>query len=134
MKFLLTILLVTISISFAYADKWEYLGNTRSGDNFYLDKSSIKKKDNLGYVTEKQVFNFPQISRDGNIYDQTILFKIYDCSNKNFTIKKVTGQDNKGNPVFNENFDKYYEGNPSKKWLKVSPSSIFFKSYETACK
>lgn len=134
MKIFLTMLLVTISISLAYADKWEYLGNTRSGDNFYLDKSSIKKKDNLGYVTEKQVFNFQQISRDGNIYDQTILFKIYNCSNMKFTIKEVMGQDTKGNTLFTENFEKYYEGNPSKRWLKVGPSSIFLKSYEMACK
>ena len=134
MKLLFTVLLFTISISFAYADKWEYLGNTRSGDNFYLDKSSVKKKGNLGYVTEKQVFNFQQISRDGNIYDQTILLKIYDCSNMKFTITEVRGQDNKGNTLFTENFDKYYEGNPSKKWLMVSQGSIFFKSYEKACK
>ena len=51
-----------------------------------------------------------------------------------FTITEVRGQDNKGNTLFTENFDKYYEGNPSKKWLMVSQGSIFFKSYEKACK
>ncbi len=51
-----------------------------------------------------------------------------------FTITEVMGQDNKGNTLFTDNFDKYYEENPSKKWLAVSPSSIFYKSYELACK
>ncbi len=134
MKILLAVLTLFITISLAYAEDWEPIGNTRSGDTFYIDKSSINKKDNLSTVTEKQVFKFAQISQNGNIYDQTVLIKIYDCSNMNFTIKEAIGQDSKGNTVFNENFDKYYEGNPSKRWLKVGPSSLFLKSYELACK
>jgi len=134
MKIFLILLPVFIFVSFAYAEDWALIGNTRSGDTFYLDKASINKNDNLSTVNEKQVFNFPQISQNGNIFDQTLLKKIYNCSNMNFTIKEVIGQDSKGNTVFQDSFDKYYQGNPSKKWLKVGPSSLFLKSYELACK
>jgi len=134
MKILLAVLTLFLTISLAYAEDWEPIGNTRSGDTFYIDKSSINKKDNLSTVTEKQVFKFAQISQNGNVYDQIVLIKIYDCSNMNFTIKEAIGQDINGNTVFTENFEKYYEGNPSKRWLKVGPGSLFLKSYKLACK
>ena len=134
MKILLAVLTLFLTISLAYAEDWEPIGNTRSGDTFYIDKSSINKKDNLSTVTEKQLFKFAQISQNGNVYDQTVLIKIYNCSNMNFTITEVIGQDINGNTVFTENLEKYYGGNPSKRWLKVGPSSLFSKSYELACK
>ncbi len=134
MKIFLILLLLCISVFFAYAEDWALIGNTRSGDTFYLDKSSINKKGNLSTVNEKQVFKFAQISQNGNFFDQTLLVKVYDCSNKTFTINEVFGQDRNGNTVFSEKFEKYYEGNPSKKWLKLGPDSLFTKSYELVCK
>ena len=134
MKILFSLLFLLIITSFAYAGDWELIGNTRSGDTFYLDKSSVKKDGNLRTVNEKQVFKFAQISQNGNFYDQTVLVKIYDCSSMNFTIKEVTGQDRNGNTIFTDTFEKYYEGNPSKRWLKAGPGSLFRKSLDIVCK
>ena len=134
MKTILFFLLFLISASLVYAEDWELIGNTRSGDTFYLDKSTIEKKDNLVTVNEKQVFKFAQISQNGNFFDQTLLVKRYDCTNRNFTILEVMGQDKNGNMIFSDTFEKYYEGNPSKRWLKVGPDSLFLKSYEIVCR
>ena len=134
MKILLAITVLFLTTTFVFAQEWVLIGNTRGGDTFYLDKSSINKKDNLSTVNEKQVFKFSQFSQNGNLYDQTLLIKKYDCTNMNFTIIEAIGQDLNGNTIFKENFDKYYEGNPSKRWLKVGPESLFLKSYEIACK
>ncbi len=133
MKIFLALLIAAVPVSYSFAEDWMLIGNTRSGDTFYLDKSSINKKNNLSTVNEKQVFKFAQISQNGNFYDQTLLVKVYDCSSRTFTITEVFGQDRNGNTVFNENFDKYYQENPSKKWLSVGPGSLFLKALDTAC-
>lgn len=116
-----------------YASDWVLVGNTRSGDTFYIDKSSVVKEEGKSTVRELQVFNFPQISRSGNIFKQTLLVKIYDCGNKNFSILEAEGQDEDGKTVFTEKLDEYYRQNPQKKWQKLTPDSIFLKSYKIAC-
>lgn len=133
MKIFLLVLILIISNTYLYAADWTLIGNTRSGDSFYIDKSSIKKKDSLSTVKEKQIFNFTQISQNGNVYDQTVLIKTYDCSNRSFSILEAIGQDTDGKTVFNEKFVKFYEQNPSKKWQKLGSNSLFLKSYNIAC-
>jgi len=133
MKIFLLVLILIISNTYLYAADWTFIGNTRSGDSFYIDKSSIKKKNSLSTVKEKQIFNFKQISQNGNVYDQTVLIKTYDCSNRNFSILEAIGQDIDGKTVFNEKFVKFYEQNPSKKWQKLGSNSLFLKSYNIAC-
>lgn len=133
MKIFLLVLILIISNTYLYAADWTLIGNTRSGDSFYIDKSSIKKKNSLSTVKEKQIFNFTQISQNGNFYDQTVLIKTYDCSNRSFSILEAIGQDIDGKTVFNEKFVKFYEKNPSKKWQKLGSNSLFLKSYNIAC-
>jgi hypothetical protein len=133
MKIFLLVLILIISNTYLYAADWTFIGNTRAGDSFYIDKSSIKKKDSLSTVKEKQIFNFKQISQNGNVYDNIVLIKTYDCSNRSFSILEAIGQDIDGKTVFNEKFVKFYEQNPSKKWQKVGSNSLFLKSYNIAC-
>ena len=127
----LTILLLP---TFAFAADWVLLGNTRAGDTFYVDKSSVKKSDKMRTVEEKQVFRFSQISKNGSIYNEAVLVKSYDCEKKAFTLIEVTGKDSKGNTVFNERFENYYKQNPEKKWTRLSAGSLFVKSYDIACR
>ena len=133
MKSLLLFIIILLSPAAVYASDWVLVGNTRSGDTFYIDKSSIMKEDGKSTVKELQVFNFPQITQSGNIFKQTLLVKVYDCGNQNFTIIEATGQDESGKTVFKENFDQYHQQNPQKRWQKLSDGSMFRKSYKIAC-
>ena len=120
--------------AYSYSAEWVLIGKSPSGDNFYIDETSVKRSQGLSTVKERQEFMFGQISRDGNIYIETVLVKTYNCSNQTFSILEAVGYDNGGNAVFSEKFEQYYIQNPDKRWSSISPNSMFVKSYNIACK
>ena len=124
-RILLTILLL-IPV-YAHSAEWILIGNSTTGDTFYIDETSVQKHQQLSTVREKQ------ISRNGSIYKETVLVKTYDCENQTFSILEAMGYDSSGNLVFSEKFEKYYSQNPEKRWNSLTSKSLFSKSYNIAC-
>jgi len=120
--------------AYAHSAEWVLIGNTTSGDTFYIDETSVKRNRQLSTVREKQAFKFSQLSRDGSIYKETVLVKTYNCENRTFSIREAIGYDEKGNLVFNEKFEQFYTQNPDRRWNALTPNSIFLKSYDIACR
>ena len=131
-KILLLIFLLTPV--YAYSAEWVLIGNSTSGDTFYIDETSVKKSQQLSTVREKQSFKFSQLSKNGSIYNETVLVKTYDCGNQTFSILEAMGYDSSGNLVFNEKFEKFYSQNPDKRWSSLTSNSLFVKSFNIACK
>ena len=75
---------------YAYSAEWILIGNTTSGDTFYIDETSVKKNQQLSTVREKQAFKFSQLSRDGSLYNETVLVKTYIiCDAATLSLKKI---------------------------------------------
>ena len=119
---------------YAYPAEWILIGTTISGDTFYIDETSAKKRENFSTVREKQEFKFSQLSQNGSIYKEMVLVKTYNCGNQTFTILEAIGYDDNGKTVFNEKFETFYTQNPDKRWSPLTSNSIFLKSYNIACR
>ena len=129
MKLLIAALLAVFSTS-AMAE-WTYLSSVEAkAVDFYIDKTTIRKRGNVAKMWVMKDYKSPQKETDGKSYLSDKVFGEYDCveiRGRSLTITSFS--DNMGKGEVTSTFQ--YDNN---KWNDVAPGSVGMTEWKAACK
>lgn len=122
--------LLLIITSTSVLAEWEFAAASDSAV-FLVDKSSIRKKNNLVKMWEFVTFDNPQKTFDGKQYITTKRLKEYDCANETVSLISIAGFSElggKGNVIFSFTYN-----DSEKRVDPVMPDTIDMALWKLAC-
>ena len=129
MKLLIAVLLAVFSTG-AMAG-WTYLTPSEGNAfDFYIDKTTIRKRGNVAKMWVMKDYKSPQKETDGKSYLSDKVFGEYDCveiRGRSLTIISLSDNMGKGQVISTYQYD-------DSKWVDIAPGSVDMSHWKAVCK
>jgi hypothetical protein len=125
-KFILLLLLISTS---SFGQVWDYKVVSTKGNEYYLDKNSIKHNGML--ISYSQLANYPDgIDYNGKIFYSSVVSRLTDCVQNKFKTTKMIGYSDlngKGQVIVVNN-------KPTMDWIFINMDKITGDIQKEVCK